>query len=115
MAALDLEIICRSFPDVIAVMTINKSNKTWSEGEEENDQKVKKIFATKSGNWVFVSDSTITKLKNGAIQVGTLNDFDPSTAKPEDTGSGYSTEKELNFSWTVLKPTKSLKHVKKGA
>jgi hypothetical protein len=115
MASVYLEITCAAFPNVLAGMTLRKSPKSWSESEEENHQSTKKVFVTKSGTWDFVSDGTITILKHDGVQVGTLNDLDPGSVSVNDSGSGYSTEKDLDFRWTALDPAKEPKHLKAGA
>jgi hypothetical protein len=110
MTSIYLDIICATFPNVDAAMAIRKSGQTWSESEEENHQPTKKIFASKSGDWTFISDGTFTKLKKDGNQLGSLNDFNPDTALVGDSGSGYSTEKDVGFRWTVIDRAKSIKH-----
>jgi hypothetical protein len=112
MTSIYLDIVCATFPKVEASMAVGKSGKTWSESEEENHQPTKKIFASKSGDWTFIADGAITKLKKGGNQVGSLNDFNPDTAQVGDSGSGYSTEKDVDFQWTVIDREKSSKRIR---
>ena len=112
MASIYLDIICATSPKVDAAMAVRKSGKTWSESEEENHQPTKEIFASKSGDWAFISNGAYTKLKKGGNQAGSLNDFNPDTAQVGDSGSGYSTEKDVDFQWTVIDREKSSKRIR---
>jgi hypothetical protein len=102
MTSIYLDIVCAKFPKVEASIVIRKPGKTWSEGEEENHQSTKKIFASKSGDWSFSSDGVITKLKKDGIQVGSLNDFNPDAVQTGESGSGYSNETDVDFQWAVV-------------
>ncbi|MCK1538684.1 MULTISPECIES: hypothetical protein [unclassified Bradyrhizobium] len=77
MTSIYLDIVCATFPKVDAAIAIRKSDKIWSENKEENHQTAKKIFASKTGDWTFISDGSITKLMKDGNEVGALNDFNP--------------------------------------
>ncbi len=93
-----LDIASSTFPNVTAGITLNKLTKTWSVKEVENGGPVKKIFSRQSsGDWVYVADGNLIKLKSGNDQVGTLNDINPDS--PGSSGSGFAVYGNVDFDW----------------
>jgi hypothetical protein len=69
--------------------------KNWSETEPGG---ATKIFATKSGTYVYKDGDTT--LNSGVHRVGVLNGFNPDTVAPGKHGHGLSDEGGGAFNWT---------------
>ena len=82
-----------------ANLTLYNYGTKWKIGEPNN---ASNIFKTKEGNWIALPTKQIVLNNSGGSRIGELSEIIIATVQKCDSGSGYSDEMGLKFTWLIV-------------